>query len=122
VSRHRVSFPHRVTLAGAESESPKDHPWTRRRRPLARDQPRVDGPDPFNRTPARRPHLRRFDPRHLLQNPAPYLNRVSPLKPAPAVILNLAFFLLLLGYSIHTGPASTWVTLRSWSRLLEPGG
>jgi amino acid transporter len=28
-----------------------------------------------------------------------------------AVVLNLALFLLLLGYSIHTGPASTWVTL-----------
>ncbi|MDT5079039.1 MAG: hypothetical protein QOJ80_3676 [Mycobacterium sp.] len=28
-----------------------------------------------------------------------------------AVILNLALFLLLLGYTIHTGPASTWITL-----------
>ena len=28
-----------------------------------------------------------------------------------AVVLNLALFALLLGYSIHTGPASTWVTL-----------
>jgi len=28
-----------------------------------------------------------------------------------AVVLNLALFLLLLGYTIHTGPASTWVTL-----------
>lgn len=28
-----------------------------------------------------------------------------------AVVLNLALFLLLLGYSIHTGPASTWITL-----------
>jgi len=28
-----------------------------------------------------------------------------------AVLLNLALFALLLGYSIHTGPASTWITL-----------
>jgi hypothetical protein len=28
-----------------------------------------------------------------------------------AVILNAALFALLLGYTIHTGPASTWVTL-----------
>ncbi len=28
-----------------------------------------------------------------------------------AVVLNAALFLLLLGYTIHTGPASTWVTL-----------
>ena len=28
-----------------------------------------------------------------------------------AVVLNLALFALLLGYSIHTGPASTWLTL-----------
>ncbi|PWJ26751.1 amino acid:proton symporter (ABT family) [Branchiibius hedensis] len=28
-----------------------------------------------------------------------------------AVILNLALFCLLLGYAIHTGPASTWITL-----------
>jgi amino acid transporter len=28
-----------------------------------------------------------------------------------AVVLNLALFLLLLGYTVHTGPASTWVTL-----------
>jgi amino acid transporter len=28
-----------------------------------------------------------------------------------AVALNLALFLLLLGYTIHTGPASTWITL-----------
>jgi amino acid transporter len=28
-----------------------------------------------------------------------------------AVALNAALFLLLLGYSIHTGPASTWLTL-----------
>ncbi len=28
-----------------------------------------------------------------------------------AVVLNLALFMLLLGYSIHTGPASTWLTL-----------
>ena len=28
-----------------------------------------------------------------------------------AVVLNLALFLLLLGYTIHTGPASTWLTL-----------
>jgi amino acid transporter len=28
-----------------------------------------------------------------------------------AVVLNLALFLLLLGYTIHTGPASTWITL-----------
>ena len=28
-----------------------------------------------------------------------------------AVALNLALFALLLGYTIHTGPASTWITL-----------
>jgi len=28
-----------------------------------------------------------------------------------AVEMNLALFMLLLGYTIHTGPASTWVTL-----------
>jgi amino acid transporter len=28
-----------------------------------------------------------------------------------AVVLNAALFTLLLGYTIHTGPASTWVTL-----------
>jgi amino acid transporter len=28
-----------------------------------------------------------------------------------AVLLNLALFVLLLGYTIHTGPASTWITL-----------
>jgi amino acid transporter len=28
-----------------------------------------------------------------------------------AVVLNAALFLLLLGYTIHTGPASTWITL-----------
>ena len=28
-----------------------------------------------------------------------------------AVVLNVALFVLLLGYTIHTGPASTWVTL-----------
>jgi amino acid transporter len=28
-----------------------------------------------------------------------------------AVVLNLALFLLLLGYTVHTGPASTWITL-----------
>lgn len=28
-----------------------------------------------------------------------------------AVVLNLALFLLLLGYTIHTGPASTWITM-----------
>ncbi len=28
-----------------------------------------------------------------------------------AVVLNLGLFLLLLGYSIHTGPPSTWITL-----------
>ncbi|MDT7758530.1 MAG: hypothetical protein QOH27_4428 [Mycobacterium sp.] len=28
-----------------------------------------------------------------------------------AIALNLALFLLLLGYTIHTGPASTWITL-----------
>jgi amino acid transporter len=28
-----------------------------------------------------------------------------------AVALNLALFVLLLGYTIHTGPASTWITL-----------
>ncbi len=28
-----------------------------------------------------------------------------------AVLLNLALFALLLGYTIHTGPASTWITL-----------
>jgi amino acid transporter len=28
-----------------------------------------------------------------------------------AVLLNLALFALLLGYTIHTGPASTWLTL-----------
>jgi amino acid transporter len=28
-----------------------------------------------------------------------------------AVVLNLALFLLLLGYTIHTGPVSTWLTL-----------
>ncbi|GLP73238.1 amino acid transporter [Mycobacterium antarcticum] len=28
-----------------------------------------------------------------------------------AVVLNVALFLLLLGYTIHTGPASTWLTL-----------
>src|ERR1700710_437366 len=28
-----------------------------------------------------------------------------------AIALNLAMFLLLLGYTIHTGPASTWITL-----------
>jgi amino acid transporter len=28
-----------------------------------------------------------------------------------AVVLNLFLFLLLLGYTIHTGPASTWITL-----------
>jgi amino acid transporter len=28
-----------------------------------------------------------------------------------AVVLNFALFLLLLGYTIHTGPASTWITL-----------
>jgi amino acid transporter len=30
---------------------------------------------------------------------------------ALAIALNLALFLLLLGYTIHTGPASTWITL-----------
>jgi uncharacterized membrane protein HdeD (DUF308 family) len=28
-----------------------------------------------------------------------------------AVVLNLALFTLLLGYTIDTGPASTWITL-----------
>jgi ABC-type branched-subunit amino acid transport system permease subunit len=28
-----------------------------------------------------------------------------------AVVLNAALFALLLGYTIHTGPASTWITL-----------
>ena len=28
-----------------------------------------------------------------------------------AVALNLALFALLMGYTIHTGPASTWITL-----------
>jgi len=28
-----------------------------------------------------------------------------------AVVLNVALFVLLLGYTIHTGPASTWITL-----------
>ncbi len=28
-----------------------------------------------------------------------------------AVVLNAALFLLLLGYTVHTGPASTWITL-----------
>jgi hypothetical protein len=28
-----------------------------------------------------------------------------------AVVLNVALFALLLGYTIHTGPASTWITL-----------
>jgi amino acid transporter len=28
-----------------------------------------------------------------------------------AVVLNAALFVLLLGYTIHTGPASTWITL-----------
>jgi amino acid transporter len=28
-----------------------------------------------------------------------------------AVVLNLALFLLLFGYTVHTGPASTWITL-----------
>jgi hypothetical protein len=28
-----------------------------------------------------------------------------------AVALNLALFALLPGYTIHTGPASTWITL-----------
>jgi ABC-type multidrug transport system permease subunit len=28
-----------------------------------------------------------------------------------AMALNLALFALLLGYTIHTGPASTWITL-----------
>lgn len=28
-----------------------------------------------------------------------------------AVLLNLGLFVLLLGYTIHTGPASTWLTL-----------
>jgi ABC-type multidrug transport system permease subunit len=28
-----------------------------------------------------------------------------------AVVLNLALFALLLGYTIHTGHASTWITL-----------
>jgi hypothetical protein len=28
-----------------------------------------------------------------------------------AVALNLALFALLLGYTIHIGPASTWITL-----------
>jgi ABC-type branched-subunit amino acid transport system permease subunit len=27
------------------------------------------------------------------------------------VVLNAMLFLLLLGYTIHTGPASTWITL-----------
>jgi hypothetical protein len=26
-------------------------------------------------------------------------------------VLNLALFALVLGYTIHTGPASTWITL-----------
>ena len=40
--------------------------------------------------------------------------RETGAKPAllvTAVLLNLALFALLLGYSIHTGPASTWITL-----------
>jgi amino acid transporter len=28
-----------------------------------------------------------------------------------AVVLNAALFVLLLGYTVHTGPASTWITL-----------
>ncbi|HYO02089.1 MAG TPA: hypothetical protein VET27_09440 [Mycobacterium sp.] len=28
-----------------------------------------------------------------------------------AVVLNAALFVLLLGYTIHTGPAITWITL-----------
>jgi amino acid transporter len=28
-----------------------------------------------------------------------------------AIVLNLVLFALLLGYTIHTGPASTWITL-----------
>jgi hypothetical protein len=28
-----------------------------------------------------------------------------------AVVLNVALFALLLDYTIHTGPASTWITL-----------
>jgi hypothetical protein len=28
-----------------------------------------------------------------------------------AVALNLALFVLLLGYTVDTGPASTWITL-----------
>jgi amino acid transporter len=40
--------------------------------------------------------------------------RETGAKPAllvAAVLLNLALFVLLLGYTIHTGPASTWITL-----------
>jgi hypothetical protein len=28
-----------------------------------------------------------------------------------AVVLNVTLFVLLLSYTIHTGPASTWITL-----------
>lgn len=40
--------------------------------------------------------------------------RQTGAKPAilvTAVVLNLALFALLLGYTVHTGPASTWITL-----------
>lgn len=40
--------------------------------------------------------------------------RETGAKPAllvTAVLLNLALFVLLLGYTVHTGPASTWITL-----------
>jgi hypothetical protein len=30
---------------------------------------------------------------------------------AVGVVMNLALFILLLGYTIHTGPATTWITL-----------
>ena len=42
------------------------------------------------------------------------VRRETGAKPAllvTAVVLNLALFALLLGYTIHTGPASTWITL-----------
>ena len=44
----------------------------------------------------------------------PRLYRETGAKPwllVLAVTLNLALFALLLGYTIYTGPASTWITL-----------
>ena len=40
--------------------------------------------------------------------------RETGAKPAlliTAVLLNLGLFVLLLGYTVRTGPASTWITL-----------